>query len=114
MRLQDISASDEDWDALWTLFGAYLNRDYDTFGGGTREAIDEFCSFHSSSKIERAIQQIETLISEFPEDEENLCEAAEKLGLEYNPESDNLTYYTWLTEAISILRKNLVELRRLE
>jgi contact-dependent growth inhibition (CDI) system CdiI-like immunity protein len=114
MRLEDISPSDESWDALWTLFGAYLNRDYDTFGGGAKEAIVEFCRHHSSSIIERAVAQIEALIANFSRDEESLCKAAEKLGLEYNPESDNLTYNDWLVEAVAILRENLLELRRLE
>lgn len=104
MTIDDIDRKSPEWDALWTLFGAYLNQDLDDLYGGPWEAVASFCQGDPASAIADAADEVRRLL-DLVEDEKQAEEAVGRLGLEYRPPGDGWTYRGWLAELEKVLRR---------
>jgi urease accessory protein UreF len=103
VKPEDINRRDPDWDALGTLFGAYLHQDYDAEYKDAWGAVKAYRSENSSSFVSRAIAQIDRLLEELKTEEE-LERASQRLGSAFYPPGTGWTYRDWLTEVARILR----------
>jgi contact-dependent growth inhibition (CDI) system CdiI-like immunity protein len=103
VRADEIDHHDPAWDALWTLFGAYLHQSFDLEYKDVWAAVRAYRSEGSPSQVESAIEQVDRLLKGLRTEEE-LRHAVEELGSYYYPPSEGLTYRDWLTRVEKVLR----------
>lgn len=99
----DINPKADEWNELWTLFGAYLNQDSPEEYGSPEETVKAFCHDATPGRVERAADQVRRILNG-TEDDESVLEAVRAFGLEYHPELDGWTLREWLAELESVLR----------
>lgn len=92
-----------EWDALRTLFGAYLHQDWKEMYGDAWGAVGEFRSLELPDYVSRAADQVR-LFLDSDYDEEELDAITGQLGSYYYPPGGGWTYRGWLTELEGFLR----------
>lgn len=103
MRLEEIRRDDAHWDALWTLFGAYLHQDFPDVHGDPWNAVTSFCAEGPASTILDAADQVHEVLG-MAESEDQAAKAVDLLGADYYPPADGWTYRGWLAELERFLR----------
>lgn len=93
-----------EWDALWTLFGAYLHQDWDfDYHGDAWEAVRDFRSSEPADYVARAADQVRRIL-DGDHDEAQLDAVVGQLGSYYHPPGGGWSYRSWLTELEKFLR----------
>lgn len=92
-----------EWDAIRTLFGAYLHQDWKEMYGDAWGAVDEFRTLEPPDYVNRAADQVRALLDS-GYDEDRLDEITGHWGSYYHPPGGDRTYRDWLTELERFLR----------
>jgi hypothetical protein len=103
LKLEDIDERAPEWNALATLFGAYLYPDYDLDFKDWRHAVRDYRHGVAPTVVKQAINGIDVLLDNFSGDGD-LERAVDRLGLEYGYHPADRRYRIWLGEVADILR----------
>lgn len=83
--------------------GAYLHQDWDLDYGGVWDAVRAFKRDASDDDLRAAIAQAEELRAAGLDEEEFRRAVVDRLGVEYWPPGDGLTFQAWLDELVRVL-----------
>jgi|SRR5882672_8472984 len=102
MVQEDASLSGPEWTPLISLFGGYLNPDFDLDYADWREAVSAFRD-ESPSLVAKSIAKLGELLR-LAANEKELEEAMDRLGLDgFYPPAEGMTYRGWIESVSDIL-----------
>lgn len=102
MYNQRIDRDAPEWEPVRKFFGGHLHQDYDAEYRDEWEAVRDFATGATPSRIAGAIRGLRLLLASYHDDSE-LLDATYLLGLGYYPPADGLTYRQWLEGVATFL-----------